>query len=467
MIISLDIGTSKICALSYDPQHKRIIDMRSCSNNCGIPSKLSGAREQDPVKTLDICLRLSKDLVNTEYPNKDSVECICITGQMHGVVIVNNDCEPIGNLITWEDTRVLNAIRGNISELIDRIDVTRLSKYGYCIQPGHGIATLYWLKENGLLPTNCKALSITGFVTAYLCGRIATDPTHAASWGLYDLDNEEWNFSLAEQAGIVSEILPEIIPTGTKQGSLRTDLAKQLGIKGSVIVTSGIGDNHASVIGATNFADDTVLNLGTGGQLSIPLNEKYKIKGLEIRPMYHGKYIAVADTRTGGSGYTNLKDFLKDTIKKICGIAVEDNTIYQKLNEVAQNADKESCLQVKTFCQGTNSDRNLTGKIEGITKDNFVIDNLTYEFGRAIVRDLYDKLNSQACEKIKTLIVAGNFPQRNPFILSIVQDLFGVACKMSDNKEEAAYGAAMIAARSVKPAMPFEKEEIAAGRLIM
>jgi len=458
MVISLDIGTSKICVLSYDTQSKEVIDVRSYANDCGIRNEMPGFKEQSAVKIRDICLRLIRDVVKDKCSSHNLVERICVTGQMHGIVLVNDKCKPVSNLITWEDTRVLNSARGNISELYDKIDMTRLSKYGYRIQPGHGLTTLYWLKENGLLPNVCKSLSVTDFVTAYLCGRIATDPTQAASWDLYDIENEGWNYNIAEQAGIVPEILPEIIPTGTEQGLLRTDIAEQLGIKGNVIVNSGIGDNQASVIGASSFTNSAVLNLGTGGQLSIPINEISEIKGLEIRPMPYGRYIAVATTSTGGSGYANLKTFVKDVIEKICGVTLGDDAIYQKLNEAVRTADKESCLRVKMCCDGINNEQSFTG----ITRDSFVIGNLAYGVGRAIVESLFDKLNPQVCIKIKSLILAGNFPRRNPFVLNIVQNLFGVTCKMSDNKEEAAYGAAIIAARSVEPMVPLylEKKEL-------
>ena len=91
------------------------------------------------------------------------------------------------------------------------------------------------------------------------------------------------------------------------------------------MVFSPLGDNQAAVIGAGgDRADTAVLNLGTGGQISIFQNDWQTLDGFETRPMPGEAFLLVGASLCGGWVYAYLKDFYKDVIKRITGVTVRD-----------------------------------------------------------------------------------------------------------------------------------------------
>ncbi|MHC4874488.1 MAG: FGGY family carbohydrate kinase, partial [Planctomycetota bacterium] len=104
ILLSIDIGTSKICVMAVNCTDKKVIDSISAPNFYDIEGLPIGHHEQDPNKIFECVMTLLQELINNN--NLQSlVSGICVTGQMHGVMLADNDIVPQSNLITWRDQR--------------------------------------------------------------------------------------------------------------------------------------------------------------------------------------------------------------------------------------------------------------------------------------------------------------------------------------------------------------------------
>jgi len=407
IIISLDIGTSKLCALAFDYQANKTLSVCSMPNDTDIKNLPFGWHEQDPQQICNNCLTLIKDLFSEIAAEK--IVAIGISGQMHGVLLVNEQLEPQTNLITWQDQRTVNDIAA--LKLAAKIS----ERTGCKLSSGFGGATLSWFNKNKKITSNMHALTIADFLVANLTGIIATEPTHAASWGIFNVRDNCWDQELIRILNIPAFVLPKVLKTARPVGA-----TKVLELPETVQVCSPIGDNQSSVIGAAGFAADTaVVNLGTGGQISIPC-EQYKYSSqLETRPMPFKGYIQVGASLCGGWAHAYLKEFFYKVIKAIAGGLIAD-----------------------TRFSGTRLNPEVRGSISNIDRENLTPGNLSRAIIEGMVNELVEFGREANLTHIKKIVASGNAVRKNSMVREVLSKLFNMPCYMGEATEEAALGAA-------------------------
>ena len=449
MILSIDLGTSKLCAVALDSATGLPTAIRSRPNDTNIAGLPDDMHEQDPVRTVELALGLMKHALADESAAGQPVEAIGISGQMHGVLLVDRELRPLTNLVTWRDRRTAREnTPGSISEALAAVSQEYEAITGCRLAVGYGAATLRWLDANRLLPPDCIALSIAGYLAARLTGVVAVDETHAASWGILDVAKNHWHEESITRLNLRRDALPPIKPSGAPLGRLTAPIADGLGISGEAVVCSPVGDAQSSVIGSVGFASDTiVINLGTGGQISIPRAEPVYTCELDAWPMPFGGYLQLGATLCGGWSYAYLKDFFKAVVAEIGGVDLSDEVIYERMVALAAfAAPGAGGLIADTRFSGTRKNKDITGSVLGIGTANLTPANLSLAVIEGIVDDLHSMLLSSGAPTARTLLASGNAVRRNPVLRSAIRRAFEMECRTPTVPEEAARGAGYAAA---------------------
>jgi len=437
IVLSLDIGTSKIAAVAFDCETRQLVEVVTAVNSATVSGLAPGRHEQDAAPIYDICLQLLRQLIGCGAFPAAAVRTIAISGQMHGVLLVDRELRPLTNLITWCDQRA--------SELTARINRGSwpTDRTGCFLHPGYGGATLAVWADQNAIPAGSTALTIADFVAAKLSGVIATDASHAASWGIMDIRKACWDREIIDRLGIPLAILPEIKPGLSELGKLRVDL----GLASTVTVRLPLGDNQASFIGTCGLANDAMLlNLGTGGQISLPCPNFNFRPELETRPLPFGGYLLVGASLCGGRSYAHLKDFFKHTIQSFTGQTMADEALYAAMNRLAESIGAE--LTVDTRFAGTRMHPDARGEVSGIGINNFTPAALARGFVRGMVRELTGMVDRNTAEKFKEVLISGNAIRKNPLAQQFITEELGLPCVPADHREEAATGAALAAAHA-------------------
>ena len=115
---------------------------------------------------------------------------------------------------------------------------------------------------------------------ARLTGEVASDVSDASATLLFDLRARTWAADICQKLGIDAGLLPPIMESETKAGSLRDDAARALGLPAGIAVAVGGADAPAAALGLgmarEKDAKGTVLiSLGTGGQVLAPVAEPH------------------------------------------------------------------------------------------------------------------------------------------------------------------------------------------------
>ncbi len=428
--LSLDIGTSKIGLLAFDLSNLGVVSLVSAPNTTGIKSidPLNG--EQDPEKIWEITQHLFVQLKQSGV-DFTSVASLALTGQMHGILLIDAKGKPHSNLITWRDARY------GVEKDADTHFVTN----GCHLQQGYGGTSLVGLKKTGFDFTDLRVCTIASFIVGKLCGNYGIDDTSAASLGLYNLEASDWNHEQIEELGLPLSLFPRIGQACTVAGTIRAPVALFLGLPKETVICFPIGDNQASYLGAVGFSNTCLINIGTGGQLSRSSTVIMCKDSIETRPLPGGKFLQVYSSLCGGWAYAYLKDFCKDLLA-IFGHETDDDVIYATLDALALAEEGKSGLCVDTRFMGLRGEENTVfGSIKGINTKNFRIGSLAYGFLEGMVGELQQ--SRLADDRLAYIVASGNAVRKNALMRGIIEKQFNCPCILPPFGEEAAVGAAI------------------------
>jgi xylulokinase len=192
-------------------------------------------------------------------PDPGLVEALCLTHQRESFVCLDGDGRPLRPAILWLDGRAHQEIAELGSPRVHELS-------GKPADTTPALYKLAWLVAHE--PSVLRDAVFVGDVQAYLAwrltGRWATSPASADTLGLFDLQAMDWSPELLELAGVRRGQLPDLVPAGDLLAVVRGDVARSLGLAGSVPLVCGIGDGQAAGLGLGASAPGVAyLNLGT------------------------------------------------------------------------------------------------------------------------------------------------------------------------------------------------------------
>ena len=460
--IGLDIGTSKISAVSLDAATGRIKGTLSLPNDSG--SSRRGKRkeilsEQDPDRIRKIAFLVLRKLVSSGRFGKKNIRGLGITGQMHGMLLADGKLNPRTKLITWQDKRCEGLFPGKkhdyITELIERSGGQEVfCNTGTLPAAGYMLSTLFWLKENGYLPgSGCRAALIHDWIAGLLSGsggRIFTDPTGAGSSGVFNIAGKRWESAVLGKLGLNKDIFPEVLESGEIIGETGLALEKETGLPAGIPVCCGIGDNQASILGsAENYEETLFINIGTGSQVSVVTDRFARMDGIEARYFPHNRYALVGAGLSGGHAYALLDGFFRTAGTGLWNTGGK-GSLFDRMNKLALKAPAGSeGLACEAAFTGTRLDPGRRGSLTGITPSNLTAPNLIRAVLEGVVLELhgfYASMCKNGFSGHKVIICAGNAARKNPALRRIIAEKFRLPVKPASRSEEAACGAALIAA---------------------
>lgn len=264
LYIGVDLGTSAVKLLLMDETGK-VLNIVSKEYPLSFPNP--GWSEQNPSDWWEQSKAGLKEL--TINVDKNSIAGISFGGQMHGLVVLDENDEVIRPAILWNDGRT----QKETDYLNNEIGKEKLSKLtGNIAFAGFTAPKILWLKANE--PQNFakikKIMLPKDYIAYRLTGEFSTDYSDASGMLLLDVKNKCWSKEMLEICNVKEEWMPKLYESYEKTGTLKPDVAEELGFPAECIVAAGAGDNAAAAIGTgTVGAGKCNLSLGTSGTLFI------------------------------------------------------------------------------------------------------------------------------------------------------------------------------------------------------
>ena len=190
-------------------------------------------------------------------------------GQMHGLVILDQDDHVIRPAILWNDGRTAK----QVDYLNQEIGKEKLSALTANIAfAGFTAPKLLWMRENE--PENfgriARIMLPKDYVNYILTGTHSCDYSDASGMLLLDVEHKCWSKEMLDICGVSEAQMPRLFESYDCIGTVKPEIAKRLGIPETVKVCAGAGDNAAAAVGTGVVGEGGCnISLGTSGTVFI------------------------------------------------------------------------------------------------------------------------------------------------------------------------------------------------------
>lgn len=287
LYIGVDLGTSSVKLLLMD----ELGDIKNIvTREYPLYFPNPGWSEQNPEDWFTSLMDGLKEL--TEGMDKESIDGISFSGQMHGMVILDENDKVIRPAILWND--------GRTGEECDYLNNTigreKISQYtGNMALTGFTAPKLLWVKNHE--PDNFakikKVMLPKDYIAYMLSGVHCTDVSDASGMLLLDVKNKCWSKEMLSIVGLSEEQLAKVYESYEVVGTLKEEIAKELGLSSNVKVIAGGGDQAVAAVGTGTVGDGMCnISLGTSGVVFIASKEYAEVDDNALHVFAHadGKY---------------------------------------------------------------------------------------------------------------------------------------------------------------------------------
>jgi len=263
MFLGIDCGTQGTKAL--------VIDANGLPLGRGyaphaLMERSNGAREQEPAWWVEALINSAKQALLNIKP--EELLAIGVSGQQHGLVVLDEDHQVIRPAKLWNDTETAP----ENAELIGMLGGAQacFERFGIVPLTGYTASKLLWLKRHE--PTNFTRIRHIllphDYLNFWLTGNLFAEHGDTSGTAFYDVRNRAWAREVLDVidggTGQLYSALPSLLEPEQMAGTLRTEAASALGLQSGCYVSSGGGDNMMGAIGTGNVSEGTVtVSLGT------------------------------------------------------------------------------------------------------------------------------------------------------------------------------------------------------------
>ncbi|MDO4403563.1 MAG: xylulokinase [Atopobiaceae bacterium] len=250
LYIGVDLGTTATILLLMDEEGEV---RRTIAKAYPLYFPQPGWCEQDPIVWWAAVSMGIKELVRGY--DTSQIAGIGVAGQMHALVALDENDEPVCPAILWNDNRA----QFQSDYLNNEVGRQWLSaQTGNVSYPGFTAPKLLWLREEEpqIFSRINKLMLPKDYINYRLTGKHTTDCSDASGTLLFDVRRRCWSKSMLTICGLRENQMPPVFESYQPIGTLLPDVARELGLPASVVVCAGAGNNAAAAVGT-----DTV---GTG-----------------------------------------------------------------------------------------------------------------------------------------------------------------------------------------------------------
>ena len=264
LYLGVDLGTSSVKVLLVDETGAV---RKTASRTYPLEFPQPGWSQQNPADWWNAVVQCVPELLEGE--DKAQVAGLSVGGQMHGLVVLDENDQVIRPAILWNDGRTgreteeLNADFGK-----EKL----LSLVGNIAFAGFTAPKLLWMRRNEpeLFQKIKKIMLPKDYLVYRLTGVHSCDYSDASGMLLLDVANRRWSPELLSYCSVTEDQMPKLFESYESVGTVLPEIAAQLGLPEGVVVAAGAGDNAAAAVGTGTVGNGCCnVSLGTSGTVFI------------------------------------------------------------------------------------------------------------------------------------------------------------------------------------------------------
>jgi xylulokinase len=396
--------------------------------------------EQRPENWWDAAVDAIRGVLAIAGVNGSAVRGIGLSGQMHGLVMLDAENAVIRPALIWCDQRSQKQVDW-VNEKAGRSRVLECTANP--VLTGFTLPKLLWVRDHE--PANFERLRTMllpkDYVRFRLTGEFATEVSDASGTALFDVVRRRWSHELAGEVGIDRSVLPRCVESSDVTGAVSREVVDLTGLAAGTPVVGGGGDQAASAVG-NGIVERGIVSctLGTSGVVFAHMDAVAYDPAGRVHTFCHavrGKWHVMGVTQ--GAGFS-LQWFRNQ---------LAPGTEYDALMEEAATAPAGSSgLYWLPYLMGER-----TPHLDAMARGGWI--GLTGRHRRAdLIRSLIEGVcysQKDCLEIVESLgarvdsVRASGGGAKSPFWRQTLADVFARPVVTLASQEGSAYGAALIA----------------------
>lgn len=261
-LIGSDVGTSGTKTVLFDETGKIV---ETAFREYPLYQTKSGWAEQDPRDWAEAVLATVREVLEKSGIAPDKVKGVGLSGQMHGLVLLDKACRVLRKSIIWCDQRT-QAECDEITEIVGKERLTEITANPAIT--GFTASKIRWVQKNEpeIWAKTAHILLPKDYVRFVLTGEFITDVSDASGMQLMDIAGRCYSDEVLEKLHIERRFLPRIVESAECGGRVCAAAAAVCGLKEGTAVAGSAGDQAAAAIGNGIVESGIVsCNIGTSG----------------------------------------------------------------------------------------------------------------------------------------------------------------------------------------------------------
>lgn len=446
-VLAHDLGTTGNKATLYDRDGKL---RASAFYAYSTMYEFTGWAEQNPNEWWKAICGSTQELLETSGVQGSEIACVTFSGQMMGVVALDENAHPLRPAIIWADQRATEQAN-RISEKLSADRIYQIT--GHRISAAYCLAKIMWIQEHqpDIYAATYKFMHAKDAMVARLTGKFATEPSDASGMNLYDLEAGTWSSEILDVAEIDTAKLPDIVPSTEVIGGILPEVAAEVGLPAGTPVVIGGGDGPCASVGAGSVHENVAYSyVGSSAWIastsSKPVYDPQK-RTMTFGHVMPGLFMPVGTMQTAGTAYQWVRDQLAPVERQAAetlGVSA-----YTLLNAVAETSPAgANNLLFLPYLLGERSPRwnpNTRAVFLGLT-----VRHTRADMVRAVMEGVafnlkvvMDALVEQGVEVDSLRVIGGGVSRR--LWSSIMADIYGVPLhRLAILEEATSMGAAVV-----------------------
>ncbi|TDK64179.1 xylulokinase [Bacillus salipaludis] len=437
-VIGVDLGTSAVKILLVN-QNGEVCN--EVSKSYPLIIEKSGYSEQNPEEWVEKTKAGLAELIAQFDGDVNDIEGISFSGQMHGLVLLDENNQVLRNAILWNDTRTTKQCQ-EIYDVVGKQRLLEVTKNPAL--EGFTLPKILWVKkeEPELFARAGVFMLPKDYLRYRIAGNIHMDYSDAAGTLLLNVAKREWSNEMLELFGLSTEICPPLVESHALVGNVTSEFAQATGLSEATKVFAGGADNACGAIGSGILSEGkTLCSIGTSGVvLSYEERNDLDFHG-KVHYFNHGEenaYYTMGVTLAAGYSLS----WFKDTFAK-------EEAFDQFLEGVDEVPAGSGGLLFTPYIVGER-----TPHADPIIRGSFIGVDASHErkhFARAVLEGITFSLNESieifrsSGKTIDSIISIGG-GAKNETWLQMQADIFNAKIEKLTSEQGPGMGAAMLAA---------------------
>lgn len=436
-VLGVDLGTSAVKVSAVTPEGK-IVAQQSVDYDLQQPKP--GYAEQNPEDWVYATTVSIVRLILNDHIGVDEIEGISYSGQMHGLVLLDENGKVLRPAMLWNDTRSTKQCEEIMAAMGQKfIDITHNRPL-----EGFTLPKLLWVKENEPeIFAKAKTMLLPKDYLRYrMTGKLAMDYSDATGTVMLDIEKAEWSQEILDVFQIPAELCPPLVESIEDTGNITPQYAEFSGLSTDTKTFGGGADNACGAVGAGIDTPNKVLSsIGTSGVIL-----KYEA---DARTNYNG-VLQFEDHAVPNAyysmGVTLAAGFSLSWFKKTFGADEDFNDF---VNSAADSTVGANGLLFAPYIVGERApyaDADIRGSFIGVDgihkKSDFVrsvLEGITFSFED--IMEIYREKGA----KFDTVVAIGG-GAKSAMWQQMQADIFNTKVVSLKNEQGPGMGAAMLAA---------------------